>query len=273
MVILSRYTWWVAAMIGLAALLAIAGQVGALGPFQDVFLAVTTPFQRGVSAVARPVAGVLTDAGSISDIRSENRDLRLQNEELQNRVATLEQRATRVEELEAALNVSAQRPDERRLVANIVARDSTPFTDVVSIDRGANDGLRTGMVVLSSKGSLMGSIISVTATRAFVRLITDSRSKVAAQTNETQLDGVVKGTANRGLQFTLEQAEVRINDLIVTSALSGRFPAGIPIGTVTEVGGAGQDISRTVRLEPLVRLSTASTVLVVTTFTPQDVAK
>ena len=127
------------------------------------------------------------------------------------------------------------------------------------------------MVVVSAQGTLMGAVTKATTDQAFVRLITDSKSKVAAEDLQTKASGIVKGTANRALSFDLAQAEVKVGDDIITSSLTGRFPAGIPIGKVVEVTGTPQDVFRTVKLESSVRIATARTVLVITSFTPQDI--
>lgn len=272
MLIFSRYTWWAGAMVALALLLAAAGQTGVLDPFQGAFLKVTSPVANVVSGVFRPIATFLSDAGSLNELQDENRRLRLENEELQNKMVELQHDADRAKELESALGISQQSGSETRVAANIVNRVSTPFDAVVSIDRGSDDGIKPGMVVLSAQGTLIGTVTKTFASSAFVRLITDSRSKVNAQVQESKVDGIVKGTPGRGLTFDLAQAEIKTGDTIITSGLGGNYPPGLPIGKVSEVSGTAQDLYRKVTLEPFVRLSTATTVLVLTSFTPQRIS-
>jgi len=269
MVILSRYTWWLGAMAALAFLTTFAGQFGILGPVQGIYLRATEPVENGLGAVFRPIAGLLSNAGDINSLRNENRELRLENEALQNDLVALTREAERARELEAALNVTTASTEGTRLAANVVHRESTPFTDVLSIDRGSSDGIQAGMVVLSAQGSLLGSVTDVFSDRSFVRLITDSRSRVVAETLETHVEGVVKGAANRTLELDLAQGEVVAGNMVVTSALSGRFPAGLPIAKVSSVSGGPQDLHLAVTLEPLVRLSGARTVLILTSFVPE----
>ena len=271
MPIFSRYTWWVGAMVALALVLTMASTVGVLNPLQSVFLTVTSPIERGFGAIFRPVAGLLGDAGNIGPLRKENRELRLENERLLNEVAELEQFRERVKELEAALNITTTETGTQRLIASVVHRESSPFTDVMSIDKGEADGVKPGMVVVSTQGTLLGTVTRVAGNRSFVRLITDSKSKVAAEVQGSGVEGIVKGTANRVLEFDLAQSEVKVGEIVTTSALTGRYPAGISIARVSEVGGTAQDLFRTVKLEPIVRISTARTVLVITNFLPQGV--
>ena len=256
-------------MVALAFFMTFAGQFGALGPIQGVYLRATEPVENALGAVFRPVAGLLSNAGDINSLRDENRQLRLENEALQTELVALAREAERARELEAALNITTASTEGSRLAANVVHRESSPFTDVLSIDRGSSDGIRVGMVVLSAQGSLLGSVIDVFSDRSFVRLITDSRSRVVAETLDTHVEGTVKGTANRQLELDLAQGEVVVGDMVVTSALSGRFPAGLPIAKVSDVSGSPQDLHLSVKLEPLVRLSGARTVLVLTSFVPE----
>ncbi len=258
-------------MIGLAMLLVLVGQTGLLAPVQGVFVKVTSPVEGVLTTVFRPVAAFLSDAGSINDLQDENAKLRLENEDLRNKVTSFQQGAEQVEELQKALGVTQNVASGTKLAASVVHRDSSPFIDVVSIDRGANDGIKSGMVVLSSQGSLLGTVTTVTKDAAFVRLITDTKSKVASQIQESKVDGITTGSPNRGVSFELavSQATINVGDTVITSGLGGNYPLGLPIGRVSEVSGSSQDISKKVVIEPLVRLSTARTVLVLTSFTPQ----
>jgi rod shape-determining protein MreC len=273
MVIFSRYTWWAAAMAGLALLLTLASQVGALSPVEGAFLTVTSPVERLVGAIFRPLASVLSDAGDLGDLRNENKSLRLRNEQLENELVQAKQDAARVRELEAALGLPEGEKGETKLAAGVVHRDQSAFNDVILIDRGSNDGLKVGMVVLSPQGTLMGSVTKVTSGQAFVRLISDSKSRVAAETVDSKATGVVKGAPGRTLSFDLARADIKVGDLVQTSALTGRYPPGLTIGRVTEVKGTNQDLFRTVKVESTVRLSTVSTVLVLTSFTPTNVTE
>lgn len=271
MLIFTRYSWWVGAMVALAVFLVLAGQVGVLSPFQSLFLKAASPLEAGMRTVFGPVASVLSDAGSIGELQDENQQLRLRNEELQNRVTQLEQDAVRVRELEQALGITRQFEAEDLLPANIIHRDASPFSDVAVIDRGKSSGIGSGMVVLSSQGTLIGTVTRSLDERAFIRLISDSKSRVNAEVLDTQVGGVVKGNPGHQLSFDLAQGDIKVGDRIVTSGLGGNYPRGRLIGVVTEVADTPQDVHRRVKVEPAVRLSTAETVLVLKSFVPQRV--
>lgn len=258
-------------MVGLALLLAVFGAVGVLTPFQGVFLRVASPFENALSAVFNPVASFLADIGNVNDLRNENAQLRLANEQLQNKVTSLQEESQQITELEQALGIQKATGTGKKVAANVVAHDTSPGVDVISIDKGSGSGIQAGMTVLSSGGTLMGTVTKVTGSSAFVRLVTDTKSKVNARTVETKASGVLEGTLTRGLSFGLSQQEVNVGDTVVTSGLGGNYPPDVPIGKVSAVAGTPQDLFRTVTVEPTVRLSTVRTVLVNTSFIPQNI--
>jgi rod shape-determining protein MreC len=268
MLVVSRYGWWIAAMLSLAVFLMLAGQLGVLQPFESLFLRVSTPIERGLGTTFRPVANVLSDAGGFDDLRQENNRLRLENETLKNDIVLLEQQNAQIPDLLAALGVSSSDSDSYT-VARVIARDSSPFTDRVRIDQGTNAGVKVGMVVFSSGLSLVGTIVDAQPAYSWVRLITDASSNVNGQIVESQVNGSVSGHADRSLTFDLTQGNVNIGDTIVSSGIGGNYPPGRTIGVVVEVSGTPQDISRTVTVEPLVRMSTLEIVQVLTSFESQ----
>jgi len=268
MLIFSRYSWWVASMIGLALMLAIMGQVGVLNPFQSVFLKVASPVERVLGTVFQPLASVLSNIGDLDQLEAENGRLRLENEELRNQVTSLMQDTERLKELEEAFNLTEGTSDTR-VAADVVHRDSSPFTDVMTINRGSDRGIQVGMVVLSTQGSLLGTVTKVSGNQSFVRLITDTQSRVRSEILETGADGSLHGTPNRRLEFELAEGDIQVGDEVVTAGLGGNYPKGLPIGRVTEVSGTTQDLYKTVVVEPRVRISTVDTVLVLTSFIPE----
>jgi rod shape-determining protein MreC len=271
MLMFSRYTWWVGAMIALALLLAVMSQVGLMSPFQGLFVQVAAPFENVLTAVFEPVASSLANLGNLNDLQNENAKLRVENEDLHNQITTLQQDAQEVNDLREALKITQSAGADTRVAASVVGRDSSPFTETVSIDKGGNAGIRVGMVVLSAQGSLVGTVTTVNPNTAFVRLITDTRSKVNAQILESKALGIVQGNPGRTLTFDLSQADAKVGDTVITSGLGGYYPPDYAIGRVSDVSGTPQDLFRKVKVEPLVRVSTVSTVLVLTSFMPQRI--
>ncbi|MXY36131.1 MAG: rod shape-determining protein MreC [Dehalococcoidia bacterium] len=267
MLIFSRYSYWVGAMVALAVLLAVVGRAGLLDPVQDVFLRATGPLEEGSSSVFSPVASFFSDVGSVDRLQEENRRLLSENETLRNQNAALRADSLRLAELEEALGVVTADPSAERLAAGVLSRIQGPLTRELRIDRGTNHGVVEGNPVLSVQGTLIGTVTEALPSSSFVRLLTDSRSSVAAQVRGSPADGIAKGNGG-ALNFELVEGDVNIGDTIVTSGLGGTYPPDIPIGEVTDILGDTQDPFPTVRLQTTVRISTTRTVLVMTSFTP-----
>jgi rod shape-determining protein MreC len=152
-----------------------------LDPVHNLSLTATAPVSSALRDVARPVDDLfrgLTDRG---DIAQENRDLKEQLEMLQQDLAQRQDAEQRVRELEEALSSKQARPEDQLLAANVIAEDASGLKRMIAIDRGSNDGLDEGMVVLSRGGSLVGTVARSYADFAWVRLITDPDSAVNAQ--------------------------------------------------------------------------------------------
>ena len=267
MLIFSRYTYWVGAMVALAVLLAVVGRAGLLDPLQDVFLRATGPVEEGTSSIFRPVADFFSDVADLDRLQEENRRLLRENETLRNQNAALRGDSRRLEELEEALRVVTADPSAERLIAGVLSRIQGPLTRELRIDRGTSDGVAVGNPVLSVQGTLIGTVTKALPGSSFVRLLTDSRSSVAAQVLGTPADGIAKGDGG-SLSFELVEGDVNIGDTVVTSGLGGAYPPDIPIGEVTAVLGDSQDPFPTVRIQTTVRTSTTRTVLVIISFIP-----
>ena len=153
----------------------------ALDPVHNLSLTATAPLSSTLRDAGRPVDDLfrgLTDRG---DIVQENRDLREQLEMLQQDLAQRQDAEQRVKELEEALGSKQDRPEDQLLAANVIAEDTSGLKRMIAIDRGSNDGLDEGMVVLSRGGSLVGTVARAYEDFAWIRLITDPDSAVNAQ--------------------------------------------------------------------------------------------
>ena len=254
-------------MVALALFLALISRTGILDPVQDVFLQATGPIGRGVTSLLEPVSNLFGDAGELDRLQDDNRRLRIENEALRNENAALRADSDRLTELELALNVVTEDPTAQRLAAGVLSRIQGPFTREMRIDKGSSDGVSVGNPVLSAQGTLVGTVTETLRSSSFVRLLTDGRSSIAARVLGSPADGVVRGDGG-ALTFDLVEGAVSVGDTIVTSGLGGLYPSDIPIGQVSELLGDQQEAFPTVRVETPLRISTARTLLVVTSFTP-----
>jgi rod shape-determining protein MreC len=256
-------------VVGLLALLAILlSQLGALDPLKSGALTVASPLERGLRRAASPVADFLNNTTDRQNLQEENRLLRQQIEELTAEIASLKESQSTAANLAGLAEVEKDRPDDRFLVARVIARDPSTLRERLAIDRGSKDGIAEGMVVMSQGQSLVGVVSKVLDDFAWVTLITDPNSNVNAMVLESRAQGMVSGSLHGGLTMDLipQDAKVEAGNTVATSGLGGNLPQALLIGRVAAVRGEPQDVFKKAEVEPAASLSRLENVLVLTSF-------
>ena len=180
--------------------------------------------------------GVASQFGSRTELVAENEKLKTENLLLQGRMqklAALTEQNVRLREL---LNSSAL-VNEKVEVAELIGMDPNPFTHRIIINKGERDGVVLGQPVLDARG-LMGQVVELMPYTSRVLLLTDSTHSIPVQVNRNGLRAIASGTGNPErleLRHVADTADIKEGDLLVSSGLGQRFPAGYPVATVKEV--------------------------------------
>jgi len=149
--------------------------------------------------------------------------------------------------------------------AELTEVDLDPFSHRVIIDRGIDKGIAPGQAVIDGAG-VMGQVEDVYLHFSQVRLISDPNHALPVQFNRTGLRSVAFGmgtTEYLSLPAVPRQADVRIGDLIVTSGLGERFPAGYPVATVASIDRSEGQTFAHVLATPLAALDRGREVLLI----------
>jgi rod shape-determining protein MreC len=158
--------------------------------------------------------------------------LRLANFRLQ-RYEALEAETQRLR----ALRENTAEVATRFVVGNIMDLDLDAFRERVLVDKGARDGVFVGQAVLDA-GGVYGQVARVEELTSEVILLSDASHAIPVQINRNGLRTIAVGTGDMSrlkLPYLSTSADVIAGDLLVTSGLGGGFPAGYPVGTVSEV--------------------------------------
>jgi rod shape-determining protein MreC len=184
----------------------------------------------------RMFQGVASQFGSRTELIAENEKLRTEALLLQGRLqklAALTEQNVRLREL---LNSSAL-VNEKVEVAELIGMDPNPFTHRIIINKGERDGVVLGQPVLDARG-LMGQVVELMPYTSRVLLLTDTTHSIPVQVNRNGLRAIASGTGNPErleLRHVADTADIKEGDLLVSSGLGQRFPAGYPVATVKEV--------------------------------------
>lgn len=208
--------------------------------------------------------GVASQFGSRTELIAENEKLKTEALLLQGRLqklAALTEQNVRLREL---LN-SSTLVNEKVEVAELIGMDPNPFTHRILINKGEHDGVFLGQPVLDARG-LMGQVVELMPYAARVLLLTDSTHSIPVQVNRNGLRAIASGTGNPErleLRHVADTADIKEGDLLVSSGLGQRFPAGYPVATVKEViHDSGQPFA-IVRAVPTAALNRSRYVLLV----------
>jgi rod shape-determining protein MreC len=159
-------------------------------------------------------------------------DLRMANFRLQ-RYEALEAESQRLR----ALRENTADVTDRFVIGNIMDLDLDAFRERVLVDKGARDGVFVGQAVLDS-GGVFGQVARVEQLTSEVILVSDAAHAIPVQVNRNGLRTIAVGTGDMTrlkLPYLSTSADVVAGDLLVTSGLGGGFPAGYPVGAISEV--------------------------------------
>jgi rod shape-determining protein MreC len=120
-------------------------------------------------------------------------------------------------------------------MVGIVDIDLDPFRQRLVLDAGSDSGVEIGQALIDS-GGVLGQVVEVTRNRATALLVSDPDHAVPVQVARSGLRTIAYGTGHSDrlvLPNIPQSADIREGDLLITSGIGGRFPAGFPVGTIT----------------------------------------
>lgn len=228
-----------------------------------------------ISFVTGPVQYMASLPGSLlSGIRNQTRsraELQEENERLDRQLLVLEQRSQRLAVLEAEnvrlrelLNSSANL-DARVLVAEIIGIEADPNRHELILNKGADAGLFKGQAVLDAHG-LIGQVVEVGAVSSRVLVITDAMHALSVKVNRSGVRSILAGTGHPDrlrLLYVPDSADIAEGDLLVSTGLGRRYPAGYPVATVVSISHEPGQPFMTVEARPAAWIDRASHVLLV----------
>jgi rod shape-determining protein MreC len=148
--------------------------------------------------------------------------------------------------------------------ALVVARDPSAWNSSLMIDKGSRDAIKPGMPVVNALG-VVGKVAEVAETKSKVILMTDPGFSVAVVNQRSRESGLLSGSLSGKcrLYYLPEDADIQVGDELVTSSISTAFPAGLIVGTVTDVYPGSEGESPRAIVKPAVEVAKVEEVLVI----------
>jgi rod shape-determining protein MreC len=222
------------------------------------------PLQEAVSAPFAAGRWVRENLATRATLVADNARLKSENLEQAGRLQRLAALEAENARMRALLQSTAKVGDQL-VIAEIVAVDMDRLRHRVVVNRGSQNGAQSGQAMIDAQG-VVGQLIRDRGDSSEALLITDPDHAVPVELVRNGLRTITVGTGDMerlALPFIARNADVQPGDLLVSSGLGGKFPAGYPVATVVEVRGDTGEPFLTVRAKPTASLDRVREVLLV----------
>ena len=222
-----------------------------------------TPFEKAVVHSADWVSDIWHNYIDLHNVRRDNEALRNEIQRLRLQEVRLSEDANQARRLQTLLAFKEQYI-KGTVAAQVISTTGSEFTRGVYIDKGAHDGLKRDMPVITAAG-VVGKIYAVYPSSSLVLEINDPSSGAGVILEKSRLQGILKGDSSGGTVVNNVMADEKIapGDRVLTSGGDRVYPKGLPVGTVEKVL-PGEDAFLKIRVRPAADLDRLEEVLVIT---------
>lgn len=228
-----------------------------------------SPIERLLHNSGMAVRSAWSNYIDLRHARAENAVLARDLAQLRIEQASVAEDAVQGHRLQALLRFQQQYVGST-VAAQVIGTSGSELSRVVYLDKGAADGLRADMAVMTPDG-IVGKVREVFPTAAphtaQVLLISDQTSGAGVILEQTRIRAVLRGTTGGELQIAnlTDDDHLKLGDAVITSGGDGIFPRGLPVGTIAAVVPDPNNVPyRIGRVRAAANLSRLEEVLVVT---------
>jgi rod shape-determining protein MreC len=150
------------------------------------------------------------------------------------------------------------------LLGDIISADASFLYRSVRLNRGTDQGIQSGMAVVSAMGAV-GVVMRVFANVCDVLLVTDANSNLDVMIARNRRRGILSGSAKGPMLFKYFERGGRpsVGDEVISSGLTGSFPRGVAVGTVSQVTLESDGMTQMIEVTPKVEFSNLTEAMVI----------
>ena len=229
---------------------------------------VLLPFNDAVRSVSDTVSAFRESQRLNATLQEENRRLKAELDSLRGAEYRLKLLEMENQDLQALAGFKQRREELVLLPARALGISLGDLHEYFFLDKGKADGLREDMVVLSGDG-VAGVVDQVYGHYSRFMLISSNQSRMGVKVlrRGSRAVGVLTG---QGTSRSLLQAEyfsrdddVVVGDMLVTSGIGGKYPAGLYVGKVSAAETDATGLQKLVTLVSAANLNQLDRVYVV----------
>lgn len=240
-----------------------------VNPARQAVNDVITPMQSGINKLGEYFADKARYFQSIDTLTAENKKLKEQLHEAQYDNKVLLQSRYELDDLKKLYDLDENYADYPKVAARVIFNNSSNWYSSFVIDKGSDDGIKTGMNVLAG-GGLVGIVTKTGHNNATVRSIIDDNSNVSGMFLDTSDTCMVRGnlkTMDDGyinISGIKKDSQIKDGYEVVTSYISTKYHPGILIGYISDITVDPSNMTESARLTPAVDFSKLDMVLIIT---------
>ena len=236
-------------------------------------------FVKGILTPLRTGASQLTDqAEQIYSYMFRYESLAAENEALKNQISQIQDSARDAESikrendrLRSLLELKEAHEDYVLVDGYIIGRSSVDWTNTLTINRGTNSGIETGMCAITANGEVVGLVMEAGTNYCIVKTVLDSSLEISATISSSGYSGMVQGGYTSGqakklrMDYLPSSAVIRNNDQVVTSG-STVYPRNLILGHVIDAGFNDTGVAKFALLQPAADIDSLEQVFILTDF-------
>lgn len=133
------------------------------------------------------------------------------------------------------------------LPAKVIAMDPFPNYHLLTIDKGAQNGLKKNMGAIIEQG-VIGYVFRVHQDTAQILPLSDRNAVLPVTVQRSRVHGLIEGYNEEflKLKYLRNEDDIQLNDQVVTSGIDLFFPPGLLVGTISQIHkepyGLNQDV-------------------------------
>jgi rod shape-determining protein MreC len=194
-----------------------------------------SPPEKALHGSGSGLRGLWSNYLDLRHVREQNQELTERLRRLQLEQASLLEDARQGQRLQALLAFK-EHYVYSTVPAQVIGTSGTDQSRILYIDKGAKDGLKPDMAVITPDG-IVGKLKDVFGGTSQVLVISDQTSGAGVVLEQTRLRGVLRGNALGQPQIInmLPDERVKPGERVVTSGGDQIYPRGLPVGVVDQI--------------------------------------
>jgi len=194
-----------------------------------------SPPEKVIHGGGTGLRGLWSNYLDLRHVRQQNQELREQVGRLQLEQAALLEDARQGQRLQQLLAFK-EHYIYSTVPTQVIGTAGTDQSRILYVDKGAKDGLKPDMAVITPDG-IVGKLKDVFAHTSQVLMISDQTSGAGVVLESTRLRGVLRGNALGQPQIIniLPDDRVKPGERVITSGGDQIYPRGLPVGVVDRV--------------------------------------